>query len=303
MHEDRKCPICHGDAKEGPLPTHYSFNCQVCGSFYISLDLVAAIDHVLADKDRYCLSAATRQATEAHSLLRLNTVEDIQGLIELHKRTTVSEKLDKLLAHIARKSGSPGHWVRFDPNREYPIADARDAHEILAYIRHLEKTGAIDSQYHGELNGYCPTIEGWRQLEPVLRPGGEPGRCFVAMWEDNEMDDAYNSGIHPAVHECGYKPHWMKEIQDNKEITNRILSEIRRAEFIVADFTGHRPNVYYEAGFARALGREVISCCRHDHFKDLHFDTKHFGHIVWNDPKELREKLADSIRANIIKKA
>ena len=73
-----------------------------------------------------------------------------------------------------------------------------------------------------------------------------------------KMDEPYRKGVDPAVRACGYTPVWMKDISENKGITDRILSEIRRAEFIVADFTRQRQSVYFEAGFARGLGREVI---------------------------------------------
>jgi len=40
---------------------------------------------------------------------------------------------------------------------------------------------------------------------------------------------------------------------------------------------------YFEAGFAMALCRSVIWTCREDHFKDTHFDTQQFNHILWKD--------------------
>ncbi|HEV2175796.1 MAG TPA: hypothetical protein VGW33_01110 [Terriglobia bacterium] len=117
------------------------------------------------------------------------------------------------------------------------------------------------------------------------------------------MDEPYRTGIDPAVRACGYTPVWMKDIPENKGITDRILSEIRRAEFLVADFTGQRQSVYFEAGFARGLGREVIWCCREDDLSHVHFDTRHLGHVAWKDPDDLRRKLEESIRANIVKPA
>jgi hypothetical protein len=72
---------------------------------------------------------------------------------------------------------------------------------------------------------------------------------------------------------------------------------------VVADFTGQKAGVYYEAGFARALRREVIMTCRADDFKNLHFDTNHLSHVKWSTPAELREKLAARIRATILPKA
>jgi nucleoside 2-deoxyribosyltransferase len=103
--------------------------------------------------------------------------------------------------------------------------------------------------------------------------------------------------------DCGFKAVRLKEIQHNNDITDRILSEIRLAGFMIADFTQHKSGVYYEAGFARALGREVIMSCREDDFEKLHFDTNHLNHIKWTTPTDLREKLADRIRATILPKA
>lgn len=149
---------------------------------------------------------------------------------------------------------------------------------------------------------YGLSIERWQVIEPTLTPGGEPDRCFVAMWFDASLDETYSSGFVRAIEACGFKPYRVKEDPTNKAITDRILSEIRRAHFVVADFTGQRQSVYYEAGFAHGLGREVIGCCKEGHTKDLAFDTRHLGHIVWKDAGDLQTKLADSIRANIIPK-
>jgi len=151
-------------------------------------------------------------------------------------------------------------------------------------------------------NHYGPTVDGWKQLEPSFLPGGDPGRCFVAMWFDDGLDSAYITGFARAIEGCGFKPYRVKEDPTNKGITDLVLSEIRRSQFVVADFTGQRPSVYYEAGFAHGIGREVIACCQTDHLSNLAFDTRHLGHVVWNEPADLREKLSNSIRANIIPK-
>ena len=133
-------------------------------------------------------------------------------------------------------------------------------------------------------------------------PGGMPGRCFVAMSFDPSLESVYRLGIKPAIGECGFSVVCMREIATNEGITDRIMSEIRLAQFVVADFTGQRGGVYFEAGFARGLGREVIWACREDELGLVHFDIKHFGHVVWKTPDDLRAKLAESIRANIIPK-
>ena len=83
---------------------------------------------------------------------------------------------------------------------------------------------------------------------------------------------------------------------------DEIIAEIRNCEFMVADFTGQRAGVYYEAGFAMGLGRSVIWCCHKDEVEKLHFDTNHKNHIAWETPAGLRERLYRRIRATILAK-
>jgi nucleoside 2-deoxyribosyltransferase len=134
----------------------------------------------------------------------------------------------------------------------------------------------------------------------MLKPGGEPDRCFVAMWFSPDLDSVFESGFAKAIETCGFRPYRVKEDPTNKSIIDQILAEIRRAHFVVADYTGQRPSVYYEAGFAHGIGREVIGCCREGEASSLAFDTRHLGHIVWKDADDLKTKLVNSIQANII---
>ncbi|MGH9343469.1 MAG: TFIIB-type zinc ribbon-containing protein [Terriglobia bacterium] len=304
MPGSQQCPICGetSDITDTNRDT-YLIDCPRCGKFEIAWE--ATVSGATPDILPQYLSAGARQATEAGRRLKI-IPENLREIAELHQRTTVSEKLNKLLEFLAKKTKVPGSSHVLRHGIDYPLVDARDEKELVAYLNYLGRKGMLKAEATGRGPGevaYQLTIDGWRQLEPVLRPGGEAGRCFVASWLDDQMDEPYWNGIEPAVRACGYTPVWMKDIPENKGITDRILSEIRRAEFIVADFTAQRQSVYFEAGFARGLGREVISCCSEDDIRQLHFDTKHFGHLVWKDSADLREKLTASIRTNIIKKA
>lgn len=112
-----------------------------------------------------------------------------------------------------------------------------------------------------------------------------------AMWFSEETRAAYEVGIEPAILRAGFTPSRIDRKEHNNEIPDEIISEIRNSEFMVADFTGQRAGVYYEAGFAMGLGRRVIWCCRDDDIDKLHFDTNHRNHIKWRTPQELGERL------------
>ena len=75
------------------------------------------------------------------------------------------------------------------------------------------------------------------------------------------------------------------------------MAEIRRSRFLVADFTEFRTGVFYESGFAKGLGIEVIFTCREDQKDKIkeHFDTRQEKHITWKDEPDLYNQLLNSM--------
>lgn len=101
------------------------------------------------------------------------------------------------------------------------------------------------------------------------------------MWFDDKMKQIYDEAFTKAIREAGYKPHRVDQREYNDKIDDEIIAQIRRSRFIVGDFTGHRGGVYYETGFAKGLGLEVIFTCRKDEIDKLHFDIRQYNCIDW----------------------
>ena len=78
-----------------------------------------------------------------------------------------------------------------------------------------------------------------------------------------------------------------------------MIAQIRSASFVVADFTGHRGGVYFEAGFALGLDLPVIWTCKKDDMKDLHFDIRQYNTIDWETPEDLARRLQHRIEATV----
>ena len=123
--------------------------------------------------------------------------------------------------------------------------------------------------------------------------------CFVAMWFDQTMDDIYNYGIYKPISDLGYEVVRVDKKQHNERIDAKIFELISQSRFLVADFSGNRSGVYYEAGFAHGLGIPVVHTCRSDWFGKLHFDVKTINTIEYSESQGLAEQLTKRVAATI----
>jgi nucleoside 2-deoxyribosyltransferase len=174
-----------------------------------------------------------------------------------------------------------------------------------AFLRELEEQGFIRfniATTTKEMGAFFLTIKFWEIVENLQRKEVDNKRAFVAMWFDESMNEYYKNGIKKALEEAGYLPVRI-DLQDfNEKICDEIIAEIRRTKFLVADFSGLRSGVFFEAGFAKGLGREVIFTIRKADKNKLkkHFDTRQYNHIVYDTLEDLYKKLYNRICATIV---
>ena len=295
-----------------------------------------ARDEELALRDEYDGSCKARLTTwmvdqrYGGNLQPKVTRKDIDNA-RTAQRISVPDGADRVLRCLAQKleKEEPGTSLAVDAFADEPHWTGEDApgKAYLELLAHLESPHATD----GGLNPLLQELEDggligklrktlWRAKETppplhltVTVPGFKRAkelaqeastaddRVFVAMWFDDSMKDASERGIKAAIEDAGYKPVRVDEEQFSEKVDDRIISEIRRSRFVVADFShgkkGARGSVYFEAGFAKGLGLEVIFTCRDPNPGKPHFDTRQYPHIMWKDVDELRTKLALRITA------
>jgi len=185
--------------------------------------------------------------------------------------------------------------------------------EFKIYLNYLADAGYINTKETSVLK-QIPSFE--RIIEPEINVefkfqgiqflasleenGKNSKNCFIAMAFSGEKELKIKEAIKTALSETKYNPIIINEhhFESERTINDAIIAEIKRARFVIADFTEQRPNVYFEAGFAVGLGIPVIYCCDKDDFDaNSHFDVNHYPHILYNSPEELRKGLVDKIRA------
>jgi hypothetical protein len=122
---------------------------------------------------------------------------------------------------------------------------------------------------------------------------------FIAMWFDKSMDAARTDGLEPAIRDAGYTPIIVSGVEHINKIDDEIISQIRKSKFLVADLTGQRGGVYFEAGFAMGLGLPVFWTCKQDELTKLHFDIRQYNCIDWTHTNDLSKRLRRRIEAVI----
>ena len=234
----------------------------------------------------------------------------------------VYERANELLKLLKLECGEIGQWVRIDSKKSddqsyinylkmLAFSGSNEASELYYLLEDLEnnhnyikiKKMASVGERTDDGRTITLTMKGHAHLEELEKTAPVSSKVFVAMWFHSSMSKMYQEGIRPAIIDSGYEVFRVDEPKDVDKIDDRVIAEITRSQFIIADFThgdeGARENVYYEAGFARGLGKQVISTCHEDLIEKLPFDTRQYYHIAWeeNNLKDLRETLANRISA------
>jgi hypothetical protein len=122
-----------------------------------------------------------------------------------------------------------------------------------------------------------------------------PDLMFVITAFTPDMEDIFE-GIKAAGEACGFEVRRVKDIEGDYRITDKIVEMIEDARVVVADLSHERPNVYFELGYARGVGKKVATVARQG--TTLHFDVKDWTCIFYGDSRELQRRLSSRLKSD-----
>ncbi|MES2832756.1 MAG: hypothetical protein V4695_12265 [Pseudomonadota bacterium] len=299
------CPVCRYDIKTGFSAGDLSeINCAFCGKYRIvgTAEQMFISHPIVLGRD---LANARGWMRENQEMLVGS--DDVLS-IRTAKPPSVGERAERLLRIIV--DASPGVAAQFnlkedsdEGRRVQALTWSANFGEIWYLAREYlakSKKWLEDNSTNSGL-GVVITPDGHNHLDERSKGGTELDSGFCAMWFSSEITFLWVDAIEPAIRGAGYKPIRIDNVEHNNKIDDEILANIRRSRFVIADFTGHRGGVYFEAGFALGLGRPVIWTVKEDELKEVHFDNRQYRFTTWNETKinDFRQALQVRIEATI----
>lgn len=310
--DDQLCPICGFDraqrTNEGDAS---SLNCRRCGKFRLTGTAEAVANANRAEGRTLAnLSGWIRE----HQGVKLDSRE-LESLWKL-RTPTVAQRAMKLLQELARQHPTTGETFDFgfpDLGTTEPSWIAVTWSESIREVQYLMvdylhgTIGAIDGSIPRTIGGGVHLMQGritphgYEILEQLREGNPESPIGFCAMWFAEDVKPLWLEAVEPAIRLAGYDPKRIDQHEHVNRIDEEIVAMIRRSRFVVADFTGQRGGVYFEAGYALGLGLRVIWLCREDQLKDVHFDTRQYNFLKWKPGEyaDLAKRLQNRIEATL----
>lgn len=294
MPPSGQCVICSQTVETaGRVDTgdEFYFECALCGSFILTdTALALAPDLTEEEKAKFRGWVYDQNVLNAFPTISSKTLKTIKSV----RVPSFAEKADRLLLRLVSKISRMDQPVALGSELIGPIYGM--ALRDVSYVaEHLEAKSQLKRLPGGQQ--WRVTPEGHIRADELRFHERSSSQGFVAMWFSDDLRDAYESGFAKGIQGAGYDPFRVDRHEHANKIDDEIIAQIRRSRFLVADFTGHRGGVYFEAGFALGIEMPVVWTCRKDGMSELHFDIRQFNCIDWDAPDDLATRLQVRIEA------
>ena len=297
---DEICPICltHCPTKHLVAMDAYGFACPRCGPFNVTIEAEEVLRAASPIESWVLLSGWCRdqEINGRKPVVSIPTLNASKGW----SRPKLPSRANRLLQWAVLA-------LDVAPNDPDAIRDPAAAMYLgCSYSASSEELGQLrrilcdrgDFELHDTAMGgvvrfrtWLVTGQGRVRAEEITEAPATSSSAFVAMWFSDDLMSLWQKGIAPGIMAAGYDPVRVDQVEHIGRIDDRIMLEIKRSRFVVADFTGHRGGVYFEAGYATGLSLPVLWTCRADDLDGLHFDIRQYNCLVWRDPADLSARL------------
>ena len=143
--------------------------------------------------------------------------------------------------------------------------------EIKSFLRKAGISDYSEGQFSGSLNTLLRNQSIQKMDRGIYKIkqnwGGKDfmKTCFVVSpigETDSEKrsnaDKLFKYIISPVCESCGFEPVRVDQINDSDSITQTIIDKLLSSELVIADISGHNPNVFFEMGYRKCTDKPII---------------------------------------------
>ena len=278
----------------------YVVNCPICGKYEITLE--AAEKAKEKNVDIYLLQGYTRYYSLRNKSGLFISTQNLDNILNSPiVPKSITQKLNILLQNLDIKTSYGGELLTINFVNDFPLGFSQNEDELKYLLLELERRNYIEIRSKSEQNFTIQILsDGWGKIEKLNETNRDSKQCFVAMSFDKNLDELYDKAISKAIIDSGFYPFRLDREEHTDLIPFKMIAELKKSKFIVADFTQHKNGVYFEAGFGIGANIPVIWLCNKADFENAHFDIKQFNHILYENTDDLYLKLKTRIEAIII---
>ena len=182
--------------------------------------------------------------------------------------------------------------------------------EIKAFLRQSETGDYTEGQFAGSINtllrnGTIYKID--RGIYALKTRSENMKKCFVVSpigGDGTEIrsnaDKLFKHIIKPVCENCGFDAERVDQLCDADSITQTIVNKLESADLVIADMTGHNPNVFYEMGYRARTKKPMIHLKRKG--DTLPFDVNTIRTLEYDltdldSVEEVKERLKKTIES------
>jgi len=295
MDETDPCEVCTSEQAKS-LPVNFDGVHQVCprcGEFQASGTACALLRQGLGKEKRAKISGWIRSQNRSSSVPMLNS-ENIKSILH-NPIPPTSERAVNLLQEAEVGLETLGDTFNINEPRFMAATYSYSLQDVLFLMKMLKQMGYAETTTMSGGSEILPA--GYIRLDELRRPFTASNKGFVAMSFHDSLAETYSKGFQVGIIEAGYLPIRVDSLEHINRIDDEIINQINTSQFVVADFTGHRGGVYFEAGYALGKNIPVFWTCRKDDLPNLHFDIRQFNCIDWSTSDELAQRLQTRLEA------
>ena len=207
------------------------------------------------------------------------------GLVRIGKITRIHKYDNRYIFEYFETHGIP----RFQNANIYEIADRLQIDSFEFHRNHwsIKEVDLFKVLYQHELETHIRPRIFQLSDRPIDR-----NLISLMMPFQAEFSSVYET-IKSAVEEKGYVCRRADDFWKHDQVIQDIVELICISNIVICDLTGKNANVYYEAGIAHTIGKNVILITQHHN--DVPFDLRHLRYIHYLNNREGREALANDI--------